>query len=392
MKRTAVIAALITGLVALAGSVWKLLDLRFSAGDVYPASSTFRADPLGARAYHDALDQIAGRKVSRLLEPVRRLGNGSDTTLFLLGTDPRDNGWPGPKNAGDLDDFLAQGGRVVLTVDERIARELFTQGTTLPGPASGITNVWLPPIRSLAERWRFGLTVAPEQTNAYAVAATAAAPAPLSRPAPWTSRLRLAPFDTNWTVLCADVHGPVLAAQPRGDGWLIVATGSRFHSNEALRGARDLPLLTWLPGAGTRLVFDETHLGTELSPGIMTLARRYRLHGLGLGLLVLAALYIWRQVFPLVPRAATPEASGPAVIRPTSADGFVNLLRRAVPAGQLIGECFAAWRDSAGRNRPDLSSRIAAMQDLVNLENARPARERNPVEVYRRLAAILHRR
>jgi hypothetical protein len=32
------------------------------------------------------------------------------------------------------------------------------------------------------------------------------------------------------------------------------------------------------------------------------------------------------------------------------------------------------------------------MQDLVNLENARPPKERNPVEVYRRLTEILNRR
>jgi hypothetical protein len=171
-----------------------------------------------------------------------------------------------------------------------------------------------------------------------------------------------------------------------------VATGARFHGNAALREERETALLAWLPGPSTRLVFDETHLGTELNPGIMTLARRYRLHGLGLGLLLLAALFIWQQASTLVPRRPISAEAAEPIAAHAAVDGFVNLLRRAVPASELAAHCFQAWRESAGRTRPDLAPRVTAMQDLVNLENARPPKERNPVEVYRRLTEILNRR
>jgi hypothetical protein len=126
---------LLVGL-GLAFAVWRLLDLRFSTGDVYPPSSTFRADPLGARAYFDGLSRLPGRQVSRLLEPVRRLGNGAKTTLFLLGCDPQDTEWLNSRNAGELDDFLAQGGRIVITLDERQAADLFPARTPSPRPPS----------------------------------------------------------------------------------------------------------------------------------------------------------------------------------------------------------------------------------------------------------------
>ena len=390
---------LLVGL-GLAFAVWRLLDLRFSTGDVYPPSSTFRADPLGARAYFDGLSRLPGRQVSRLLEPVRRLGNGAKTTLFLLGCDPQDTEWLNSRNAGELDDFLAQGGRIVITLDERQAADLFpgTNAFTAPAVAPGTTNAWQPRRFTLANHWHFGLAAAPTTTagetltNSYAVPATAAATAGLPRELCWHSALRLASLGTNWTALYADAHGPVLAAKAVGPGSLIVATGARFHGNAALREERETALLAWLPGPSTRLVFDETHLGTELNPGIMTLARRYRLHGLGLGLLLLAALFIWQQASTLVPRRPISAEAAEPIAAHAAADGFVNLLRRAVPASELAAHCFQAWRESAGRTRPDLAPRVTAMQDLVNLENARPPKERNPVEVYRRLTEILNRR
>ena len=390
---------LLAGL-GLAYAVWRLLDLRFSTGDVYPPASTFRADPLGARAYFDGLARLPGRNVSRLLEPVRRLGNGAKTTLFLLGCDPQDTDWLNSRNAGELDDFLAQGGRIVITLDDRQAADWFpgTNAFTAPAVVPGTTNAWQPRRFNLANHWHFGLAVAPTTavgetlTNAYAVPATAAAPAELPRELLWRSTWRLASLGTNWTALYADAHGPILATKAVGAGTLIVATGARFHGNAALREERETALLAWLPGPSTRLVFDETHLGTELNPGIMTLARRYRLHGLGLGLLILAALFIWQQASTLVPRRPLSAEATEPIAAHAAADGFVNLLRRAVPASELAAHCFQAWRESAGRTRPDLAPRVAAMQDLVNLENARPPKERNPVEVYRRLTEILNRR
>lgn len=401
MKRTLPWLALALAAAGFGAAVWRLLDLRFSAGDVYPPASSFRADPLGARAYHDSLAQLPGRKVSRLLEPVHRLGNGADTTLFLLGCDAENEDWPGAKIATELDDFLAQGGRVVVTFRDET-------GATVSAPspsramrgrtAPGTTNVLQHFRFTLADHWHLDFTEAPPLTGTnglplpYPVVADNGLPAGLPRELRWRSGRRFAQLSTNWQTLHSDTNGAVLATRAIGKGRLVVGTGSWFHSNEALRAEREAALLAWLPGTNTRLVFDETHLGTELSPGIMTLARRYRLHGLGLGLLILAGLFVWQQSTSLVPRRAAAPAGDDSRAAHDSATGFVNLLRRALPPGELIPHSFAAWHESVGRSRPDLAPRIATMQDLVNLEAAKPPKARNPPEVYRRLTAILNRR
>lgn len=382
--------------VGLGWAIWRLLDLRFTTGDIYAEGSTFRADPVGARAYYESLSRLPGLAVSRSLEPVHRLGNGADTTLFVLSSDAADRDWLSSRNVGELDDFLAQGGRVVITLNE----------FRLPVPANG-TNFWIgtPPPggtnfspwpfgTSLATHWRFDLRLArgTNSTDAFTVTATPAAAPELPGTLRWPASLRFAQIDTNWIPLFADEHGPVLITRPAGKGWVVVASSDHFHRNGALRTDRNSALLAWLPGPASRIVFDETHLGTELNPGIMTLARRYRLHGLGFGLLLLAALFIWQQSSSLVPRQAGAGETGETVTAQDSATGFHNLLRRAVPVAELVPRCFGAWRNSVGRTRPDLAPRIAAMQDLVNLESAQPPKARNPVEVYRRLTDLLHRR
>ena len=182
----------------------------------------------------------------------------------------------------------------------------------------------------------------------------------------------------------------MIISRARGNGTLVLASDSYFHSNEALRQDRVTPLLAWLAGDNARVVFEETHLGSELSPGIMTLARRYRLHGLGAGLLLLAGLFVWRGATSLVPRAEeiAPD-DGEIVIGKDSAAGFVNLLRRAVPPADLIPLCLAEWRKTVPRDRPDLARKAAAMQDLVNLEAAKPVKEQKPVDTYRQLSRIV---
>lgn len=396
MKPAFTRALLALAAVGLAWAVWRLLDLRFTAGDIYPPGSTFRADPQGARAYFESLRHLPGPKVNQSLEPVRRLGNGADTTLFLLSSDPTDREWLSSRNAGELDDFLAQGGRLVITVNENtLATQDLGTNRWFGTPPPGATNVGGWPFGiTLASHWRFGFSLVPatNSTNVTVVSATPAAAPELPRTLTWPASLRLGGLDTNWVPLYADEHGPVLASRASGKGWIILASSDHFHRNGALRTDRNPALLAWLPGPSSRVVFDETHLGTELNPGIMTLARRYRLHGLGAGLLLLAALFIWQQASSLVPRQAGTDVAGETVTAQDSATGFLNLLRRAVPATELVSRCFDAWRNSVGRTRPDLAPRITAMQDLVNLENAQPPKARHPVEVYRRLTDLLHRR
>ena len=66
--------ALAAALVVFGWGIVHLFELRFAGGDVYPAYSTLRRDPLGAAIYHDALAALPGLSVERNLRPLASLG------------------------------------------------------------------------------------------------------------------------------------------------------------------------------------------------------------------------------------------------------------------------------------------------------------------------------
>ena len=58
----------------------RLIGLRLEKGDIYPAYSTLRADPLGSKALFDALESIEGREVRRNFRPLRELRPAAPVT------------------------------------------------------------------------------------------------------------------------------------------------------------------------------------------------------------------------------------------------------------------------------------------------------------------------
>ena len=126
--------SLAVAVVVFGWGIVHLFELRFQTGDVYPAYSVLRNDPLGAAAFYDALDSLPGLHVERNLRPLERLGNGPVTffgrpqpatdhaadagplTCFYLGADPSE--WPvelTKPDASHLEEILRAGGRVVMT-------------------------------------------------------------------------------------------------------------------------------------------------------------------------------------------------------------------------------------------------------------------------------------
>ena len=131
-----------------------------------------------------------------------------------------------------------------------------------------------------------------------------------------------------------------------GKGSVVIASDSFFVSNEAMLKDRHADLLAWLVGANRTVVFDEAHLGMSESPGVAALMRKYRLHGLAAGLLLLAGLFIWKNSTSLMP----PHADGRSedfVAGKDAASGFVNLLRRNIPPRDVFATCFAEWKKTA---------------------------------------------
>jgi hypothetical protein len=104
------------------------------------------------------------------------------------------------------------------------------------------------------------------------------------------------------------------------------------------------------------------------------------------GLFLLAVLFVWKNISSLVPPPLAERVAGD-VLGKDAAAGFVNLLRRNIPAPEVLGVCVAEWKKSSAGTRP--SAKVAEIQSVLAAENSRPPRQREPVEAYRRIAAIL---
>ncbi len=450
-RRRLPLAALgLVGALAVFGwGVIHLFELRFAGGDVYPAYSTLRKDPLGTAAFYDALAALPGLSVERNLRPLVSLALPSRLLLgppatpdpapsanrsgplvcFYLGADAYE--WPRLFRHDEcerLDTILRQGGRVVLTflpgqtpvTEKRLARFRQEQPGDDPSPSPDPSPTRSPAQRrpqaglrweDLVARWGIdfrrddqapGKAAPPttgrdDQTLAQPVAGGASNGA---EAVSWHSVLD---FDLDrpearaagWHALYRRGNRSVVVARPVGDrgGELTLASDSYFLSNEALRTEPHPGLLAALVGPARRVIFDETHLGIAEQPGMMTLARRYHLQGALAALGLLAVLFLWRNVVSLVPPPVPASGAASAAMTVTGRDaaaGFLNLLRRAVSPRELIAVCLAQWQQTPGPRVPDAAT-AARLRALADAEAARPINRRSPATAYRAMCAALHR-
>jgi hypothetical protein len=155
-----------------------------------------------------------------------------------------------------------------------------------------------------------------------------------------------------------------------------------------MAGDRHADLLAWLVGANRNAVFDEAHFGIVETSGVTTLMRKYRLHGVAAGLLLLAGLFIWKNSTSLAPPRA--EEKNPAFVPgKDAASGFVNLLRRSLAPRDLLATCFAEWKKSAAPSGKFPPAKLQKAEAVFAAEQARPDRERNPLAAYQNISHAL---
>ena len=209
----------------------------------------------------------------------------------------------------------------------------------------------------------------------------------------WHSRLYFDDADEAWTNIYVRPGAPVVMEREWGAGSIVLLSGSYHLSNEAMRSDRSAPLLAWIVGRNSEVIFDERHLGVGERPGIVTLALRYRLGGLIAGLLVVTGLFIWKSVVSLTPKTDRPaEAFDAASMGQGASSGLSNLLRRSIPGSALLRVCVEEWdrsRRHGSAQPPGARDRLSA---LVKEIDALPRRRRDPVEGYRRIYTILTER
>src|SRR5437879_3778196 len=90
--RGSTIAFVLCFVIFVAGLI-QLLRLRYEGGDVYPAYSSLRADPLGAMALFEALSRLPDITTDRDFSANNRLPEGRGTTYLHLGAKSSDWEW-----------------------------------------------------------------------------------------------------------------------------------------------------------------------------------------------------------------------------------------------------------------------------------------------------------
>ena len=192
-----------------------------------------------------------------------------------------------------------------------------------------------------------------------------------------------------WQILATVEDKPVIAERRFGRGSIVITTDSYFATNQAMLMESGAEVSAWLIGDARQVIFDETHLGTQENPGIMTLARRYRLHGFFLGGVLLFGLFVWQSSSSLVPARDGLEPGVRVIAGQGAVAGLVSLLRRGVSRSRLLQTCFDQWVRNHPHPSPALRARIEQARAVLPSDAKRPSRGML-VQLYQRLCETLH--
>lgn len=411
MKRYLPIVLLLGCAAIFVFGIVQLFELRFETGDVYPPYSSLRADPLGTMAFYESLGQMPGISVRRDFSASNRLPEEPHTAYLHIGGENDEWEFVPDDLVREIKDFVTGGGRLVITfLPETRAPYNYSYGNTnsvvATGGKSKGTNA--PPKvakkkksaneetmwRSLEDEWGFhpGFEKLEPDGDIYLptsveLKSDLALPPSLN----WHSGMIFTNCDAAWRTIYARGTNAVVIERKFGAGSVMLASDSYFISNEAMLKDRHADLLAWLVGPNNRVVFDEAHLGTVESPGIAALMRKYRLHGLMAGLLLLAGLFIWKNSTSLAPPHAD-ERREDFIAGKDATSGFVNLLRRNIPSREVFAACFAEWKKSVGPSGAVSRARLDQAETMFHLEQSLPAKDRNPVATYKQISETLGKR
>ena len=312
-----------------------LFNIQLAAGDVYPEYSSLRSDPLGAKLLFDSLALIPDIQVERNFLPPEYLPGGDAAILFLA--------MPLDRLADSrtlLESAASRGNRVVLTFQ-------------LPaGPTASDA-------KALYQDWHVKIDSDADRKHVH--------------------RCSFVSFD-GWRAI--DRAGPKTLAIEKdfGKGTIALFVESDDFNNQSSVAGDRFGLVSRAIGSNRHIVFDEQHFGIEQGGSIMQMARRFRLTGLVLGLLLIAALALWRNASGFPPVSST-GAAGLLTGR-TSQAGLLTLLRRHVAPRDLTEVCWQEWLNG---NRGQISrARLERAAEIVRTHGARP------LDAAREITALLH--
>ncbi len=309
--------------------------------DSYPAFSSFRTLPEGTSIFYEALRHIPGMAADRNIQPLGAVHFSHAALLFL---DLRPISLNGNDQwFSDMDELAAQGNRVIVGLSPH-------------------RNRWLTPdnaeLNDALKPWGIRLAfVRDTDFRDEEVEQLVAG---------WPMCFALS---SGWKVTRKESGRAVVIERAFGKGSIVLTANPYLFSNAAMIEDRQTNFLIGLIGPVDRTIFDETHFGIEESGSIAALAQRYRLQGLLLGLMLTAALFIWKSVagYPPPPHVSATSA----VTGEDSAAAFLNLLRRNIGRDDILSTCVEEWRKMYRRTAGDS---LATAIDLAESGRKTPAK------------------
>lgn len=406
----------------------QLFMLRFKAGDIYPPYSSLRSDPLGTKVFYASLQRFNDLQVQRNFARLSTLPTGNGATLFFLGSELGRLTHASESFFKQMDLWVATGGRLVISLRPPAKKKVRKKSSKTPSQQDSESK---PPdedqkqaaedndaktdenrsteekpsaenenekrkkksksgFTSLKEQW--GVTIGIEPTDPahnQGVTAVPSVEMPFDN-VDWHSGFKVLAMTSNWQPILSVGDQPVMIERRLRRGSIVLATDSFFFSNEALSGTRNTPLLTWLLGGRSKIIFDERHLGVVHSPGLAKLVRHYRFHWFAASALLLMALFIWKNARPFIPaRGQDHEQSFDYASDKDSYQGLISLLRRNLPAGRILSVCIAEWKKTIETNRSIPESNIKAVDTSRKNWDQTGGADQDPVSAYRRLSKIV---
>ena len=383
---------LVVGGALFCFGLFQLLKTRYEVGDVYPPYSSLRSDPLGVMAFYESLGNLRDLEVSRDFSANDHLPEGRAITYLHLAGSPSQWSYLPTELEREVEGFLARGNRLVITFSPDAVVSSSTRASTMKKSRQTRDDSEPKPV-SMKDKWGidFGSMELPQSSGEEAPSIEVKNQTKLALPAKltWHSPVTLKYLDETWSPIYARGSTAVMAERQVGAGTLVFSTDSYFLSNEALAGQRHAELLAWLVGPAHKVVFDEAHFGIVDTSGVAVLMRQYHLQWLAAGLLLLAALFIWKNSVSFIPPSAEEEiSSGPVIGKQTTA-GMTNLLRRNIAVRDLLGICFREWTRTLGKGRGYSLTRVDQAQAVVEREQARARVDQNPVAAYQEICQVL---
>ena len=425
---------LILLLISLLVGVIHLFILRFQTGDIYPAYSSLRSDPLGTRAFYDSLENFNEFAVQRNFHFLHSLKIGPDVVWFYLGADIPGSDMIPQRISQDLDRLTESGGRLVISylpVHEKIVgtpgsekedvgpdqpasqTDKESQGqnqTQQKEPASvpeydsdnlkdksGKENASEDKLVSIREHWGFGFSYnqnlpAQNKDQKYLTLEATSLRPDLPAAISWHTNLYFEVLDDSWQTLYSVDEKPVIIERPMGKGTLVLSADSFFISNQALGSERHPQLLVWLLGGYSKIIFDESHFGIYKHPGVAGLLRHYRFQWFFGALALVALLFVWKSAVCFIPPRKEDHSSAAEVVSEKDyTQGLIALLRRNISGGKILQVCAHEWEQTYKKDKRIKSGAVEHMKSILQTESNSSKKKSDPVADYRKISRILKR-